>query len=92
MWYGTATKKNTKGQKQAYLEKKRGREDKTTYSLKEEKKEKVKKKGTLGYNKEMKEEKGSGVIINHLALGQTIWFYGEENVGSWKEKLKYDFF
>ena len=40
----------------------------------------------------MKEEKGSGVIINHIVLGQTIWFYGEENVGSWKEKLKYDFF
>ena len=31
--------KNTKGQKQAYLEKKRGREDKTTYSLKEEDKQ-----------------------------------------------------
>ena len=40
----------------------------------------------------MKEKKGSGVIINHIALGRTIWFYGEENVGSWKEKLKYDFF
>ena len=49
-------------------------------------------KGTLGYNKEMKEEKASGVIINHIALGRTTWFYGEENVGSWKEKLKYDFF
>ena len=72
MWYATTTTKNTKGQKQAYLEKKRGREDKTTYSLKEEEK---------GNNKEMKEEKGSDVIINLIALGRAIWFYGEENVG-----------